>query len=212
MGYATQSDIEAHAPPEQLVRPARLVSTVSTSTDILTLDGHGLQTDDPVTLRADASGSLPSPLAAGTTYYAIRVTDATFQLSASAGGSALNLTTAGSNVLLVRQIPWTRADTFATSIVDMALQAHALVPLAAPYPQIVVEVAATLAGEWLRRWAGVSSRQMTEVITWAQQQLDRFASVPVRGTNAPTGANITIRASATAVDARGWERVRGSIP
>jgi hypothetical protein len=113
---------------------ARSVSA-SVSTDILTCDGHGLATDDPVTFRADAGGSLPSPLAAGTTYYAIALTDSTFKVASSAGGDALNLTTAGSNVLLIVQPPWTRWIEEESAIAECSCPSH-LVPFAST-PAIV---------------------------------------------------------------------------
>lgn len=209
MGYCTQADVELRSPPEQLRRPARIVSSVSATTDTLTLDGHGLQTGAPVTVRADAGGSLPSPLVAGTTYYAIRVTDSTFQLAASEGGAAINLTTTGSNVLLVKQIPWDQAIAWATALVGDSVGSAAIVEMEAPYPQIVVEVTCELAASWLRTWAGVESAQLTERIAWAQKTLDRWAvGRPIRGTNAPTGANGAVRASVTSV----WVRKSGRIP
>lgn len=213
MAYCTQVDVEFRAPAEQIPRPARAVSSVSASTDILTLDGHGTQTNDPVTVRAESGGTLPSPLAAGTTYYAIRLTDSTLQLSATVGGSAIDLSTAGSNTLLIRQIPWDRAIAWADTIVDEALGSAAPIVSGATPPAIAVIVSAELAAEYLRQWAGVRSAALTERITWAQGQLDRWRKgVPVRGTDAPQGVNQAIRASVTSVDSRGWVRTEGSIP
>ena len=42
----------------------------------VTLDEHAFATNDPLTFRAQAGGSLPAPLVEGTTYYAIEVDDA----------------------------------------------------------------------------------------------------------------------------------------
>jgi len=178
----------------------------------MTLDGHGIANDAPITFRAEADGSLPSPLVAATTYYAIRLTDSTFQVASTEGGSAIDLTTAGSATLVVKAIPWTRAITWASAIVDDSLTGHP-VALESPYPQIVVEVTAELAAQWLRQWAGVESEQLAERITWAQARLTRWMrGTPIRGTNAPTSGNTAIRSSFTTVDTRKWVRNQGEIP
>ena len=209
--YCTQSDVEFRCPPEQLPRPARLVS-VSVSTDACTLDGHGIADESPISFRAESGGSLPAPLSAGTTYYAIRLTGATFQISTTAGGDAIDLTTAGESVLVVKEIPWDQAITWASAMIDDSLVGSAP-PLTSPYPQIVTEVAAELAAEWLRQWAGVRSAQLAERISWAQTRLDRWSKgVPIRGTNAPESGNTAVRTSFSAVDVRGWVRKQGSIP
>jgi hypothetical protein len=109
--------------------------TATVSTDVLTCDGHGLATDDPITFRAESGGSLPSPLVAGTTYYAIAATDSTFQVASAAAGPALNITTTGSNVLLIVQPPWTRWIEEESAIVECSCAAH-IVPFAST-PAIV---------------------------------------------------------------------------
>jgi hypothetical protein len=190
------------------------VSSASASTEILTLDGHGLTTNDPVTFRAESGGSLPTGLSAGTTYYAIRLTDSTFQVSATVDGSAVNLTTAGSNIFLVRSIPWATAISWASALVDDMVRGHAT-PISTPYPQLVVEVAAELASDWLRTWCGVRSVQLADRIVWAQGVLDRWVKTqPIHGTNAPASGNTAVRASTTATDVRGWVRdgEQGNIP
>lgn len=211
--YCTQADVELRVPSEQLPRPARLVSSVSASTDTLTLEGHGLATDAPVTFRAESGGSLPSPLVAGTAYYAIRLTDSTFQIAAAAGGSAIDLTTTGTNVLLIKRIPWETAITWGSAIVDDSTPAH-VVPFTSPYPQIVIEVTAELAAEWLRAWAGSLSAQLADRITWAQARIDRWSKgTPIRGTNAPVNAAVVAYASGfSAADPAGWTPTGGTIP
>jgi len=211
--YCTQADVKLRVPSEQLPRPARLVASVSAVTNTLTLDGHGLVTDAPVTFRAESGGALPSPLVAGTAYYAIRLTDSTFQVSASAGGSAVDLTTTGANVLMIKRIPWEAAITWGIAIVDDSAPAH-VVPFTSPYPQIVIEVTAELAGEWLRAWAGSLSAQLADRITWAQARIDRWGKgVPIRGTNAPVNASVVAYASGfSAADPAGWTPTGGTIP
>lgn len=67
--------------------------TVNTSTEICTSNGHNLHNGDPVTVAS--SGTLPAGLTAGPTYWVISATTDTFQLAATPGGAAINLTTAG---------------------------------------------------------------------------------------------------------------------
>jgi hypothetical protein len=132
--YCTQSDAYAWIPRGSVSNSARAV-TATVSTDVLTCDGHGLATDDPITFRAESGGSLPSPLVAGTTYYAIAATDSTFQVASAAAGPALNITTTGSNVLLIVQPPWTRWIEEESAIVECSCAAH-IVPFAST-PAIV---------------------------------------------------------------------------
>ena len=83
--------------------PAGILASCLASTDVLTYDGHGLETDDEVTVRAASAGTLSAPLAAGTTYYAIRLSNAAFQLAATAGGAALNITSDGVEMIVTRE-------------------------------------------------------------------------------------------------------------
>ena len=96
MGYCERSDVFRWFPRGGVSNPARFVSAVSAASETLTVDGHGLQLNDEVTFRAESGGTLPSPLVAGTTYYAIPVTDSTFQVSATSGGAAVNTVSNGS--------------------------------------------------------------------------------------------------------------------
>jgi hypothetical protein len=70
-------------------------ATVNTTTDKVTITAHGQANNTPVTLGGTA---LPAPLAAGTVYFLINVTTNDFQLAATSGGGAINLTTTGTGV------------------------------------------------------------------------------------------------------------------
>jgi len=63
-------------------------------TDTLTATGHGLSNGQKVTFR-NAGGALPAGLAPTFVYYVIGATANTFQVSATSGGSAVDLTDAG---------------------------------------------------------------------------------------------------------------------
>ena len=79
---------------------SRTVSSVNTGTEYLTASTTTLLNGDPV--KFTSSGTLPSPLVAGTVYYVINKNGAgagTLQVSATLNGSAVNLTTAGSGTI-----------------------------------------------------------------------------------------------------------------
>jgi len=69
--------------------------TVNTTTDVFTTaTAHGLAVGDVV--RVSTTGTLPAPLVAGTDYTVVTVpSTTTLKLSSTAGGTALNITTAG---------------------------------------------------------------------------------------------------------------------
>lgn len=75
------------------------VFTANSSTDVLTTtSNHDFINNLPVVF---AGVDLPAPLNATTTYYARDVTANTFKVSATSGGSAIDLTTTGSGILTV---------------------------------------------------------------------------------------------------------------
>jgi hypothetical protein len=66
---------------------------VNTGTETITIASHGFTTGDMVML-SNSGGTLPTGLAAATTYYVVGATTNTLQLSATYGGSAINITAA----------------------------------------------------------------------------------------------------------------------
>lgn len=67
------------------------------ATDRISLANHGLNAADEVRLVA---GTAPGGLALNTTYFVLNPTAGDFQLAATAGGPALDLTSAGSGLVL----------------------------------------------------------------------------------------------------------------
>lgn len=67
--------------------------TFTNATDIVNLTDHGLQDGEPVVFST--TDTLPDELTAGTTYYVRDVTDDTFKIAATSGGSAINITDDG---------------------------------------------------------------------------------------------------------------------
>lgn len=85
--------------PSGLLPSSITIASVNTSTEVLTKDAGSPAwpaTDTPMKLTA---ASPPGGLTSGTTYYVIRIDDNTAQLAASAGGAAINLTSAGTGKL-----------------------------------------------------------------------------------------------------------------
>jgi len=76
------------------------IGSVDAGTDTITINGHGYQNDARL-IFVDAA-DLPAPFVAGTTYYVINQTANTFQLSATEGGAAINITDAGTGTNFVR--------------------------------------------------------------------------------------------------------------
>lgn len=209
--YATQRDLYTYGLRRGvLVNEGRECASVSASTDLLELAGHQFETDDAVRVRAVEGGTLASPLVAGTTYYVIKVSDSTFQLAATAGGSAINLTTNGVTMMVTAELP-----------IDEILEAYSrfvddfiphLIPLTAPYPVTIVRVVCELAAAKLLSLTGQSSASISEVEVGAKAQLERWLKgLPVRDATATTSSNLAIVSTlASTADPRGYGS--GSLP
>lgn len=187
VSYATREDIYRQGVPRgTLAVPARPIASVDTAANTLELEGHGLATDDPIQFRADAGGSLPSPLAEGATYFAKPYSDgdSRLQVAASEGGSAIDLTTAGANFSLIyagesgRMIDVAIAR--ASRLVDRHLTAHQ-VPLALPYPVELVGAVAEIAAASVLAKLGRANDQIKEIAALAREDLKAIAAgIPLR--------------------------------
>lgn len=65
------------------------------SADTLTSSSHPFTANQAVRVEAPTGLSLPTPLAAATTYYVVTPTTNNFQVSATQGGAAIDITAAG---------------------------------------------------------------------------------------------------------------------
>ena len=215
VGYCTADDLYSYGLPRgSLPNPAREIASVSSGTDTISLDGHGFSADVPVTFRADAGGTLPDPLVAGVTYYATAVNDGSFAVSATAGGSTIDLTTAGSRILVIQPLPIDAAIAWASACVDDMITAHPT-PLATPYPPIVAMTTAELAIGKLLSLVGRGTDRLTAAVDAAQTRLARWGrGRPIRGANTSGLTHTSLGATATLpfLDTRGWHRSGGSIP
>lgn len=68
--------------------------------DLITATGHGLVAGDTVVFEVDSSGTMPGNLTADTQYYVISsgLTSNVFKVSTTLGGSAVNISSDGTNV------------------------------------------------------------------------------------------------------------------
>lgn len=73
----------------------RGVATIQASDDTFRSDAHGLPNDRRVVFFPVAGEALPTGITEGTDYFVINQTADTFQVSATQGGAAVNLTTDG---------------------------------------------------------------------------------------------------------------------
>jgi hypothetical protein len=209
--YCDPSDLYAHGLPRKSVpNPGYLVESVDATANTFALDVHGFSLDDPVSFRAEAGGSLPAPLASGTTYYAIPTTDNAFSVSATAGGAAVNITSAGSRFLVIAAFPVGAAISWASQVIDDMLPAH-VVPLGVDaIPEIVRMTCAELAAGKLAARAGAQSKSLTEVVDAAGKRLARWGKgVPIRGAVVPPSASLSASATVPFRDPRGWNRFGG---
>lgn len=74
--------------------------TADAGTDFINLTAHGYSAGQRLYVTAD---SMPGGLVAGTPYYVVNPTTNSFQLSATVGGSAIDITTTGTNVFVNSQ-------------------------------------------------------------------------------------------------------------
>jgi hypothetical protein len=165
--YATEEDLYKHRLPRgSLVSRSRLIASADATLNRLELEGHALPADMPVTLVVDAGGALPAPLAALTVYYAKLValdadtnSESLFQLAASPGGAAIDLTDGGTapfRLHVSHKTTVQRALEVRSRWVDGFAYGHA-VPFVAPYPVGAVEFTARAASIDLRRDLGLIS-------------------------------------------------------
>lgn len=182
VAYVTENDVYSYALPRgSLGNPGRIVDSALASNSVITLSEHGYQTGTPITFNVTQGGLLASPLVAGTEYFAIYLTDSTFQVSATLNGPPITLTANAVSMIVQTDLPWAQVCEFYSRFADSFLPAEA-VPLQAPYPISVVGVVAQLVARRMQILSGTTSASMEEVEASAAKQLERFAKngLPVR--------------------------------
>ncbi len=192
--YCDEADVYAVVSSGSIPNGARLCASALAAVDVFELDQHPLQTGDPVAFRAEEGGALPGGIAEGTTYYAIRVSSSRFQVSATEGGGAIDLTSDGDLVLAIIEPPMLKWRTWASAWVDQALTGHDVEIAEDAVPEQVRAVAANLAAHKARVWSEHTvSADLARLLDDSQKQLDRWAKgAIIRGTNAPAPANLAV--------------------
>jgi hypothetical protein len=208
--YCSRGDVNRRLPAGSLDGPSRLVDSALAATDVFVLDGHGLETDDALNVRAAEGGSLPAPLVAGTTYYAIRLTNATFKVAASPGGSPIDLSSDGSSVVVSRAPDYDSVIEYYSRWADTFLPRE-VVPLTSPIHPLVKGLVVDLSAKRLLNLDGKDSKIIDVSEMSAKAQLERLATgIPLRAPVAGAPANLAVVASITTTDPRGWGS--GTIP
>jgi hypothetical protein len=213
--YCSRGDVNERV-PGGITFEGRLVESADASSDIFTLDGHGFDDDTIVYVRAASSGELPAGLSATTAYYVKRLTNGTFQLATSAGGAAVNFTTNGESVLVVREPPYDNAIEYVSRWADAFFPAHA-VPFTAPIHPLVRGVVADITSKRLLNYDGKSSQIVDAAELAGKAILERFAASlevlrPASGVTAPSyGERAVTTTASDEPDARGWTEA-GTIP
>lgn len=78
--------------------------TIAYATTTVTCNGHGYSNGDAITFATD--GTLPAGMYTETKYYVINSATNTFKFSATSGGAAVTLTSAGSGTHTARKTTW----------------------------------------------------------------------------------------------------------
>lgn len=150
------------------------------SNSLITLNEHSFETGDAVYFRAADGGALAAPLVAGTAYYAIKVSESSFQVSTTPTGGPITLTSNAVSMIVWADLPFDALLEYYSRFVDGFLPAEA-VPLAAPYPVTVIAIVATLVAKRIQFLSGMMSASMDEAEAGAAKQLERWVKgLPVR--------------------------------
>lgn len=191
--YATKADVYKYGLPRgALGNPGRIAASALAANDTIELEEHGFVSGDAITVRVSQGGALPAPLVAGTVYYALPLTDSTFQVSATPNGSHIDLTTDGVNVIVTMDLPWDDLLEYYSRFVDGFIPAHA-VPLTSPYPITVVAIVAQLVGKRAQILSGMTSESMNETEASAAKQMQRWATgVPARDATPAPRTNLAV--------------------
>lgn len=221
VAYATRAQVYRLVPRGAIREASRVVASVDPATDRIELEGHGFEDGDPLQFQIDQGGVLPTPVALLTVYFAKLVdlgsgvkSSGLFQISASSGGAAIDLTTAGSKPF--------RVFSPLEAIVDAALELFSRrcdrectmhgVPFAAPYPAEVVDAVVVLTAQRLRRRFGLSGYSMLDdEETAVMRNFASFKRNPLRDTTATPATNTAIAESVTGATIEATTS-RGTIP
>jgi hypothetical protein len=210
--YCTRADVMKELPIGSVTSSGAVAADSPAGEDMITLDGHGLETGDPIIVRAHEGYTLPLPLISNTTYYAIRISNAAFKLAASVpaavSGTAIDITGAQASMTIVREPDFDGQIEFYSRWADTFFPGHR-VPFTANgglVPVLVKGLVADLAAKAMMNADGKSSEIVNATELQAKAQLERFAAgLPIRDVRATAPANLSVTSTlATQSDPRGW--------
>lgn len=143
--YAVARDFYDYLKSEAITNSARRVASVDPTTNRLLVPGHGLASGDVIRVElGDApfgdAAALPSPLSAFTPYYVLVASSDLVSLALTSGGSAIDITTAGTGLLSIvvdMEASLTRVLTQNASRVNGCLERRGVIlPLEGDWPAI----------------------------------------------------------------------------
>lgn len=206
--YCSEKDLyDFGLPRGSLSNPARLV-TADPAADLFLLDSHGFADGDEVSFRADAGGAMPGGLSANVTYFVRRLRESAFQVASTENGDPLDVTTAGSRVVVYAPINIAATLEWASRVLDDAMQGSTVVPLALPVPEIIRMTCAELAAGKLMAGRN-GSRALSEVVAAAVARAAKWAKVRPQGDHAKAPAGLAASATVPYADPRGWNKFGG---
>lgn len=211
--YCDRSDVTKRLPLGAIASASGVIASTQAGANTLTFDGHGLETGDAIVMRALDGGTMPAPLISGTRYYANRVSNSEFEVAATPGGAAIDITTAASSVAITREPDFDEAIEFYSRWADGFFPAH-IVPFEPPIHALVRGLVADLAAKRIMNVGGQDSAVINSVELAAKAQLERYAAgLVLRGSPSVTSnANLAVVSSLPSVgDPRGWG-TGGTLP
>ncbi len=204
--YTTRSSVIRRLAIGGIPTTSALAASSLAGSETVTLDGHGFETGDPLTVRAITGGALSAPLVAGTTYYAIRLDNASFKLSATPTGAAIDLTTDAVEMMVMRDPDFDYWIGVYSRWADTNFPGHAVPFTPGKVPSIVESLTADLVAKRMFNVGGQASDSLKDMEITSAAQLARFATgMPIRDAAATAPTNLAINAAlSTGTDPRGW--------
>jgi hypothetical protein len=206
--YCSVADLYAHGLPRgSIPNRGRVAIAANPTTDTIPLGDHALSPGDEFTVRpGPGGGSLPAPLVEDVVYFALPVNANTFKVADTAGGGPIDLTSAGSQIVIVTPINYAASISYASRLIDEMLVGHVLIEDGDPIPEIIRMTCAEIAIGKLALISGSVSKSLGEIVDYARKRLDVWAKGnPLRAKNKPAPANLATSAATMPIgDARGW--------
>lgn len=196
VALCAESDVFSVIASGSVPNAGRLCASALNAGDVLELDCHGFAADTPVRFRVEEGGTMPAPLVAGTTYYAVPVDESRFSVAATEGGAVVPLTADGDLVVVMRDRPVAAAIAMASDYVAPALRGNVEPTSLSDVPHQVRSMVALYAARILRVWSQREHADLAPLIDAAEKRLDKFMrGVPTGGPDATAPSNLAVARS-----------------